>query len=470
MVIFSREDICRGLIHSTLLALHLAGGIVQRFDTSSIMIYRRGGWNKLDPYSFVFTSIVSFLKKPSVESISLQLPLFNTVLQVLTTCVLSILCILFIILIINLFTFYRLKPHLETQTSTQPLISVLIPARDEEQSIERCVRSLVTQTYERLEILVLDDHSSDATPTIVQGIIDELPIEQKNRLRLLHGAELPAGWGGKNFACHQLSQQASGDYLFFTDADTTHDPKMVSSVLTNMQNHNVSLLTAHPDYELASLGERLIVPLLTFTIMTLLPVALIPRRPEPSLATGNGQLLCFERLAYKAIGGHASVKNRILEDVLLARAVKTAGYRMLYVDAQDLVRCRMYHSFNEVWSGFSKNLFALYSYALPFALIALLLNILLFIAPPLLVTAALLFPLPAAVLLLALASYSLAVLMRLLLTLRFVHTQRGLMLLLCFLHPISIALECLILLNSIRWHYRKKGTVWKGRQYSTSQQ
>ncbi|GAC1392336.1 MAG: hydroxychlorobactene glucosyltransferase CruC [Ktedonobacteraceae bacterium] len=326
---------------------------------------------------------------------------------------------------------------------------------------------MVAQTYERLEILVLDDYSSDATAAIVQRIIDNLPIHQQERLQLLQGEALPTGWGGKNFACHQLAYHASGDYLFFTDADTVHDPKMVSSVFDCMQSNNVSLLTAQPTYEFGSLAERLVVPLLTFTIMTLLPVALITLRLEPSLATGNGQLLCFERSAYMSIGGHASVKNRILEDVLLGRAVKAAGFRMIFVDAQDLVRCRMYHSFSEVWSGFSKNLFAFYNYALPFALIGLLFNIVLFILPPLLVIAAPFVHLSSMPLLLAISAYVLAVLMRMLLALRFTREQKGGMLFLCLLHPVSIALECLILLNSIRWHYRKSGTVWKGRQYTT---
>ncbi len=433
------ENACRGLIHHTLLAMNHAGEYGKRLINISQVCLSPIGCNELDPYRYV------------------------------AALVLCILIILFAILIINLFTFYRLRPHIETQNTEQPLVSVLVPARDEAQSIERCVRSLVAQTYERLEILVLDDHSSDATATIVQSIMDELPVQQQGRVRLLQGEELPLGWGGKNFACHQLAQHATGNYLFFTDADTVHDPKMIASVVDCMQIRKVALLTAQPTYELDSIGERLVVPLLTFTIMTLLPVALIPVRPEPSLATGNGQLLCFERSAYEHIGGHSSVKNRILEDVLLARAVKAAGLRMIFVDAQDLVRCRMYRSFAEVWSGFSKNLFAFYNYALPFALIGLVLNILLFIVPALLILSALFIPFSFPTLLLATGAYALPVVMRMLLTLRFTQTQRGLMLLLCLLHPVSIALECLILLNSIRWHYRKEGTVWKGRQYVTYQ-
>ncbi|HEV2661476.1 MAG TPA: glycosyltransferase, partial [Ktedonobacteraceae bacterium] len=356
-------------------------------------------------------------------------------------------------------------PSEQATEQDAPLLSILVPARNEERCIEACVYSLVSQNYERLEVLVLDDASSDATAAIVQRIIDELPKEQKERLRLLSGAPLPAGWVGKNFACHQLAQQARGDYLLFTDADTVHAPGMAGAVLATMHERNVALLTGQPEMVAGSLGELLIVPLLNFTILTLLPIALIPRRPETSLATGNGQLLCFQRATYEKIGGHAALKERILEDVLLARAVKAAGQRMIFVDALLLVRCRMYASFAEVWAGFSKNLFAFYSYNLPFALIALLLNLALFVLPPLILLAALLLALPALVIYYVLSAYLLAVLMRVLLALRFTRRQRGVALLLCLLHPLSILLECLILLNSIRWHYRKAGTVWKGRKY-----
>lgn len=382
--------------------------------------------------------------------------------------ILGVLCALFLILLVNLLTFPRLKSYVPPEQTTEqdaPLLSIRVPARNEERCIEACVRSLVAQNYARLEVLVLDDASNDATAAIVQRIINELPGEQVERLRLLSGAPLPAGWVGKNFACHQLAQQARGDYLLFTDADTVHAPGMAGAVLATMREQNVALLTGQPEMVAGSLGERLIVPLLNFTILTLLPVALIPRRPETSLATGNGQLLCFRRATYEEIGGHAALKGRILEDVLLARAVKAAGQRVIFVDALLLVRCRMYASFAEVWAGFSKNLFAFYSYNLPFALVALLLNLALFVLPLLMLLVALLLTLPQLVVFCALSAYLLAVLMRVLLALRFTRRQKGVALLLCLLHPLSILLECLILVNSIRWHYRKAGTVWKGRHY-----
>jgi len=347
-----------------------------------------------------------------------------------------------------------------------PLISILVPARNEEANIEACIHSLLAQKYEPLEVLVLDDQSSDNTAAIVQRLIDELPATPKNCLRLLHGGELPAGWIGKNFACYQLAQQAQGEYLLFTDADTLHTSEMIPTILDYMKRQQIQLLTGQPEQLLGSIGERLIVPLLNFKILTLLPIALIRRRPEPSLATGNGQLLCFQRAAYEKMGGHMAVKGRILEDVLLARKMKATGYQIDFIDALELVRCRMYHSWHEVWAGFSKNLFAFYNYSLPFALLALILNCILFILPALILPISLIISIPQHIVLYALASYTLGVTMRILLTLRFTRTRRELMLLYSFLHPISILLECLILLNAIRWHYRKRGATWKGRQYS----
>lgn len=375
-----------------------------------------------------------------------------------------------LILALNFLSFFQLR---ETSVAPEPeaalpLLSILVPARNEEQCIEACIRSLVAQTYQRLEVIVLDDNSSDTTGSIVQGIVDELAPTQAGRLRLLQGASLPEGWIGKNYACHQLSQHAIGDYFFFTDADTVHASGAARAVIACMQQLEVKLLTAQPEFELGSLGECLVVPLLNFTIMTLLPVALVRLRPEASVATGNGQLLCFQRSAYEKIGGHAAVKGNILEDVLLARAVKKVGDRMAFVDAMDVVRCRMYRSFSEVWSGFSKNLFAFYNYALPFALGALLLNLALFVVPPLLALAAFLLHLSTSVVVSGASAYLLAVVMRVLLTLRFTRQRHALALLLalCLLHPLSIGLECLILLNSIRCHYQGTGVSWKGRQYN----
>jgi cellulose synthase/poly-beta-1,6-N-acetylglucosamine synthase-like glycosyltransferase len=176
-------------------------------------------------------------------------------------------------------------------------------------------------------------------------------------------------------------------------------------------------------------------------------------------------LLCFQRSVYEAIGGHEAVKTSILEDNSLARKVKAAGYRMAYVDGQDLVSCYMYDSFAELWTGFSRTFFAFYNYSLLAASTIIILDLALFVVPPLLALASLFVPLAPVVVLFSLGSYTLAVLMRILLTLACARFQRVPLMLLSLLHPISMVLECLFLLNSIWWHYRKKGTMWKGRYY-----
>jgi chlorobactene glucosyltransferase len=385
----------------------------------------------------------------------------------------AILCgslfLLFINLLLNLLVFDRLTAatmaDLQSKLGACPLVSILVPARNEADHIEECVRSLIGQRYDRLEVLVLDDQSSDETPLIVQRLIDELPPEEKNRLHLLHGQSLPDGWTGKNFACYQLTQQARGDYLLFTDADTVHAPQMISTVLLGMHDLGVQFLTAHPRYILHGLGERLAIPLLYFKVFTLLPLVLLRRRPEPIFAVANGPLLCFQRSVYEEIGGHKAVKAAILEDNMLARKVKAAGHRIAYIDGQDLVSCYMYDSFAELWDGFSRTFFSFYSYSLPAASAIIILDLALFVAPPLLALISLIVPLAALVVLFSLGGYLLAVLMRILLTLACARSQRIPLLLLSPLHPVSMLLECLFLLNSMRWHYRKEGAMWKGRYY-----
>jgi chlorobactene glucosyltransferase len=392
-------------------------------------------------------------------------------LVVFSIAVFCILFVLFINLIINLSLFYRLRPGTNGNTVRNPradqTVSILVPARNEADHIEECVRSLVGQHYEQLEVLVLDDQSTDTTAEVVLHVIDELPPEQQGRLRLLRGEPLPSGWIGKNFACYQLAQHALGDYLLFADADAIHAPETARAVIDCMDKLDVQMLTAQPQYLLQGSGERLVVPLLSFKVFTLLPVELVRRRPERILTVANGPLLCFSRSVYEAIGGHRAVKESILEDITLARTVKAAGYRVAYVDGMDMVRCYMYDSFEDMWVGFSRNFFSYYSYSLPAACAIFVYNLALFVVPPLLVLAAPFIALPPLGVLFACGSYALALLMRMLLVLRFTRSHRLLMLFLCLLHPVSIVLECLILLNSIRWHYRKMGTLWKGRYYNT---
>ena len=386
-------------------------------------------------------------------------------LIVISGILFSTLLVLFGNLLINLFVFDRLKPATRENTRASPTVSILVPARNEADHIEECVRSLIGQSYEKLEVLVLDDQSTDETPAIVQHIIDELPETQKSRLRLLHGEPLPQGWIGKNFACYQLAQHAQGDYFLFTDADSVHMRQSVSMVINGMHDLDVQFLTALPQYILHGMGEHLAIPLLYFKVFTLLPLVLVRRRPEPILAVANGPLLCFRRSAYESVGGHNAVKTSILEDNSLARHIKAAGYRMAFVDGLDLVSCYMYDSFAELWDGLSRTFFSFYNYSLVAAAAIIILDLALFVVPPLFVLTSLFVTLAPLVVLFALGSYLISVLMRILLAFVCTRSRRISTLLLCLLHPVSMLLECLLLLNSIRWHYRKMGTVWKDRYY-----
>ena len=230
-----------------------------------------------------------------------------------------------------------------------PLVSILIPARDEQANIETCLASLQKQDYPNLEILVLDDNSSDNTASIVRRI-----AAADDQVQLLKGEPLPEGWAGKSFACHQLAKEARGSWLLFTDADTIHAPHMVRSVLALALKFRTSLLSGFPRQVAEALPQKLAVPVLYFIILSWLPIWWLQRHevPKPSLAIG--QFLLFPKDEYWRIGGHEAVKSRILEDVWLGVEVNRHGGRQLAVDLSPVVSCHMYRSVKAMWEGFTK--------------------------------------------------------------------------------------------------------------------
>lgn len=372
---------------------------------------------------------------------------------------------MFLTLILNAIRFrplgyYGFKWRVSSPTgSNLPLVSVLVPARNEAANIARCVRSLLAQNYPNFELIILDDSSQDSTGAIVEMLANPSD-DPAHRLRLMRGAPLPDGWLGKNFACHQLYQVAQGELLLFTDADTTHSVGSLSKAITALDYERADFLSLFPHQQTVSLPERLIVPLVQFFVSSLLPVWLIGRSHHPSLCAANGQFMLFRRGAYEEIGGHAAVRNMVLEDMLLARRIKQAGLKQVLPDGSDLVQCRMYRSGSDLWRGFSKNLFAFFNFSLRWFWIFMGLNLLAFVGPYLWLLLGWItgqarslewFWLP-------LSQMGLAWMLRILLAFRFGYRPLD-----AFLQPISIIYLLTIGLNSIKWS--RRGGEWKGRKY-----
>lgn len=371
--------------------------------------------------------------------------------------------------LLNLLGFPLLQRRTVRPTATWqslPMISVLIPARNEAERIRKCLRSLASQSYPNYEVIVLDDCSTDDTWNVVKdlGFSEEPGV----RLQMMRGQALPKGWVGKSWACYQLSRQAQGDYFLFTDADTLHSKYSIESAVALSLKEGAHLLSVWPGQVTISWAEQLVIPLLYVLGIGFVPhwlihwvqrhrgiAAKLPKRAYHAFGGANGQYLLFTREAYKQLGSHQAVKGELVEDLALGRAVAKRipeGWRLINCDGRRLVECRMYRNAHEVWYGFSKNIrpafegstfkfcalgaIFLFALTLPFLWIFLRDNRWL-----------------------VLLQVQLIVLLRLLLTVRFDTSWLG-----TFLHPFACLFGLAIGANSSRWT-RARQIFWRGRQY-----
>lgn len=245
-----------------------------------------------------------------------------------------------------------------------PLVSVLIPARNEEGNIGNILDDLLAQDYRNIEVLVFNDQSDDRTVEIVTSYT----IPDK-RIRLIDSEGLPEGWLGKNFACHTLALGARGDYFLFLDADVRISGNTIGRAVAFSEKKALELVSAFPKQIIISPGERTTVPVMNYILLSLLPLALVRISRFSSLSAANGQFMFFKSASYKEMLPHEKVRKNMVEDIQIARMFKKEGKNVSCLLGDDNLSCRMYRGFGDALNGFSKNVTAFFGNSFLLALL-----------------------------------------------------------------------------------------------------
>lgn len=342
-----------------------------------------------------------------------------------------------------------------------PRLSILIPARDEADNIGACVRSVLAEQSELIEVLVLDDRSTDGTTDIALAAAGE-----DSRLRVFAGEPSPEGWTGKSFACHQLALKARGQWWLFLDADARLAPGALAVGMDTALAQESGLITGFPNQKTGTWLEQLIVPLMTFTIACHLPIRLVRHSENPMFVAAHGAFMLIRVDSYRATGGHEAFKSHLVDDMQLARAVKRAGLPVTLANIHEHVSMRMYHDSAGVWNGYKKNIFAGMGRNSLLLVSVLLMYTLIYIVPPLalltgLLSLNLIASSASSILLPALLGWLLGVVIKLA-----VDQSGGQPLRHALLLPAGII--ALIAIATASWYaaFSGKGYWWKGRRYS----
>lgn len=276
----------------------------------------------------------------------------------LSVIALALCCLPAIMFLVNLPQFrwnsiespYRDASGSKNSPAMSPPVSVLVPARDEAEGISECIAACLAASEGDLEVVVLDDHSTDATAKLVTQWID-----QDSRVRLISGKRLPSGWNGKQHACWQLAAAATYDHLLFIDADVRLKPGSLTCLTLQMKESNVGLLSAFPHQVTGSWMEAWLIPMMHFILLCYLPFSRMRTHSDPSLAAGCGQLFLTTSAAYRSAGTHEAIKQSRHDGVKLPRAYRNAGLMTDVVDGTSLADCRMYSGAVETIRGALKN-------------------------------------------------------------------------------------------------------------------
>jgi hypothetical protein len=229
-------------------------------------------------------------------------------------------------------------------------VSVLIPARNEERNIGDAVAAVLANQDVDVEVIVMDDHSTDRTAKIVSEM-----SSRDSRLRLESAPILPEGWCGKQHACDSLAKLASHPFLVFIDADVRLAPDALNRMLAFVKERKVALASGVPLQQLGTFSECLLIPLIHFILLAFLPIQRMRRTTSPACSAACGQLFIVRRAAYQACGGHASIRDSLHDGLQLPRAFRKAGFSTDLFDATDLATCRMFQTDREVWRGLARN-------------------------------------------------------------------------------------------------------------------
>ncbi len=252
----------------------------------------------------------------------------------------------------------RTSKHLDDELADAPadapLVSVVIPARNEALNIERCVKSILSTTYPRVEVIVVDDHSTDRTAAIVREL-----ARGEERLRLVQNEPLPPGWFGKQWACDNGARRSRGDLILFADADTFHSPDLITRSVNAIARRNADLFSVAGRQEIGSFWEKVIQPQI-FAIMAIRygGTETMTRSPRVTDKIANGQCLFVRRLTYERMGGHALVRSHVGDDMMMAQRFFAAGKNVVGVLGIGQLSTRMYRSLSELIDGWGKNVFA----------------------------------------------------------------------------------------------------------------
>ncbi|QKS71010.1 glycosyltransferase [Paenalkalicoccus suaedae] len=357
--------------------------------------------------------------------------------------------LLFILVLWTLFNCLSMPLLKDSSSEHSELVSILIPMRNEEANVERLMKSLQKLTYSHIEVVVLNDGSTDNTGNLLEQAKD-----QWDQLTVINGKELPEGWVGKVHACHQLSLQANGDFYLFLDADVTVHPKLVERSLAAF-TPQTGLISGFPHYPLKSVFGFMLIPMQHFLVFFHLPILLANKTNWQAATAAHGAFMMYRREAYIKMGGHERVKDSLVEDIHSMRAMKQSGYKATIVNNTNSLSCFMYNTSKEVWQGFSKNFFP-----------GLGRSVLVVIALSFLYLILFFLPLPVAIIGLIQGNLMLVVPLLLVMLIKCIidsFTRQKWWL--CTFFPVTIIATIAMLLYSTYLGISKRGFIWKGRQY-----